>query len=274
MKCTLIAILLFIWLVPANAGVSEEWLNQPVSVSAHNEPLGRVLDTISSFTGVTFVFDRSQSSMPVSLKCTDTPLQQVMRRLFSHQNQSFIINNDTKNIIIKSLGDKQYLTTSSVQTRQSSTEQMSLDEINQLQRAQYKEYIEEINDSDRISENGMRKGEVEEMQWRQYQQNLQTEGNGDSLLEDGLTRGQLHVLHNEQYTLYELESGDSSVVIEGTAMTRGQLHDLQLKQYKDLQEVLADDSALLEDGISKRELHKEHLQQYSEYKHNRDTLAE
>lgn len=271
MKCTLLTILLFIWLLPANAGMSEEWLNQPVSVSAHNEPLGSVLDTISSFTGVTFVFDQSQSSMPVSLECSDTPLQQVMRRLLIHQNKSFIFNNDTKNIIIKSLGDKQDIAASSVQTQESPAEQMSLDAINQLQRAQYKEYIEEINNSDRLSENGMRKSEVEEMQWQQYQQSV---ANGDRLLENGLTEEQLREMHDEQYTLVELEARDSNVVIEGTSMTRGQLHDLQLKQYEDFQVVLADDSALLEEGISNRELHEMHLQQYSDYKHNRYTLAE
>ena len=274
MKCTIITILLFIWLVPANAEMSEEWLNQPVSVSAHNEPLGSVLDTISSFTGVTFVFDQSLSSTLVSLECTGTPLQQVMLRLFSHKNKSFIFNNDTKNIIIKSLGDKQDIADSSGQTRQSPAEQMSLDAINQLQRAQYKEYVEELNNSDLISENGMRKSEIEEMQWQQYQQYLHSVANGDSLLEEGLTEGQLRVMHDEQYALFELESRDSTVVLEGTSMTRRQLHDLQLKQYEDFQVILADDSALLEDGISKRELHEVHLQQYSEYTHNRYTLAE
>lgn len=274
MKCTLITILLCIWLAPANAGISEEWLNKPVSVSAHNEPLGSVLDTISSFTGVTFVFDESQSSTPVSLECTDTPLQQVMRRLFIHQNSSFIFNNDTKNIIIKSLGEKQDIADSSGQTRENPGEQMSFAAIDQLHKAQYEEYIEEINNSDRISESGMRKSEMEEMQLQQYQHYLQSVANGDSLLEEGLTEGQLRVMHDEQYALVELESRDSTVVLEGTSMTRGQLHDLQSKQYEDFQVMLADDSALFEGGVSKRELHEVHLQQYSEYTHSRDTLAE
>ena len=195
-------------------------------------------------------------------------------RLFSHKNKSFIFNNDTKNIIIKSLGDKQDIADSSGQTRPSPAEHMSLDQIAQLQRAQYKEYIEEINNSDHISENGMRKSEVEEMQWQQYQQYLHSVANGDSLLEEGLTEGPLRVMHDEQYTRVELEAEDNNMVLVGTSMTRGQLHDLQLKQYEDFQVILADDSALLEDGISKRELHEVHLQQYSEYTHNRYTLAE
>lgn len=269
MKYALIVLLLFIWLVPARAEKPEEWLSQPVSVIARNEPLGGVLNRISSNTGVTIVFDQSESELPVSISLNHTPLQQGLLRLFQHQNKSFIFNSDKKIIIIKSFGAKQYIAASPEQSRQSLPWPMSAEAIAQLHNAQYKEYVEEIEDTDRIDENGMTRGEAEEMQQLQYQEFLQSVTNGNSVLENGITENQLHEMHNQQNARIKLDTEDSKAFFEDSMMTRGQLHDLQMQQYQFFQANLADGNILLEDGFSNGALHEMHLQQYNEYIDNR-----
>lgn len=97
LRCRLVvpALLVLVFCFPAAPSLAQSSkLNEPVSISAANEPVATVLDRLSRNTGLTFSYnpDQLNTSPRITLNMVRKPLSEVLEAIFNPLNLNFRLN--------------------------------------------------------------------------------------------------------------------------------------------------------------------------------------
>ncbi len=81
-------------LVAGYVGGETASVDNPISLTMENRPLGEVLDAITEMTGHTFSIDEQWRDLPVSVSADRLPLYKVLKLLFANLNNAIIYKSD------------------------------------------------------------------------------------------------------------------------------------------------------------------------------------
>ena len=261
-----ISLILFTCNAIANTKKVDNWLDEPINISFHNEALSKVLKQISEQTGVSIAYDQELANKKVTGNYQNVKTSDAITRLFKSSNISIQVNTEKKIIIVKTFGAKNFIWAGVVQG-QDKPSQMTLSELEKMHALQYKEFKERISNDNEILEGGMTRGEIKAMH-KDSHQLLQTRVTDKSeVLEGDKTRGEIQAAHKEQYKKYQILISDKNTILEG-GMTRGEVLVAHQKQHDENVDRLTNKNAILEGGMTRTEVREMHKQQAKDYQIN------
>jgi type II secretory pathway component GspD/PulD (secretin) len=246
-----VTLLLFIsFATPATGQDGTTWLNDSVSVRFQDESMSTVLGKISQQTGIAILYDEKLADQKVTGHYKDIKFSEAINRLFSETNKSIQVFKNEKKIIVKTFGAKQFILASSAESAPSDnpsddSEKMTIAELEQMHKRQYKEYKERISNDNEVLEGGMTRGEVKAMHKKQYEEYQKRIADDNEVLEGGMTRGEIQAMHKKQYEEYQKRIADDNEVLEG-GMTRGEIQAMHKKQLQEIMKFQSDKTRSVE----------------------------
>ena len=247
---------------------STNWLDDPVTIRFHDEPLNKILVEISKQTGIAILYDQKLSNKEISCNYTNVKVSEAITRLFTGKNKTIQVDQEKKNIIVKTFGAKDFVWSDSNNRGQGIGQDViptTLGDLEKMHSQQYKKYKERITDDNEIQVGGMTRREIRtmhEQQSNKYQEQL---ADDSEILSVGVTRKESRTIHEGQYKDYQARITNNSEKVEGN-VTRGEIKINHEQQYEAYRLRMESGNEINEGGMTSNEIRSMLDKQSREYK--------